>query len=303
MIKCWKLGDEIYLKPKFLPIFFDWSRGTASWEISDKHLRGGVVDRAAFNTQNHSSVKNGTSLESSKLLEFQGSKRSIVSVRFHAEVPIFVLRRPLFADRRKCLKISVCPGLETVSNNGNMPYPMATLSQIGRRSFLLTPSNPSTYRHNRPPLMVLDWNLADFWPSCNRVAELLIRHILSKTISCFFYGRAGYQEDLWDRNLWLLINFHFDIFHSCSHSCCHFHREIMKSLLVIKVEIKKVSKEFIRESDIKSKRKNTDSKTIPSWLKKEKGSKIAITHPSGKIAEGRERDRDKTYPSLINFIE
>lgn len=149
------------------------------------------MDRAAFNTQNHSSVKNGTSLESSKLLEFQGSKQSILRIRFHAEVLIFVLRRPLFADRRKCLKISVCPGLETVSNNGNMPYPMATLSQIGRRSFLLTPSNPSTYRHNRPPLMVLDWNLADFWPSCNRVAELLIRHILSKTISCFFYGRLS----------------------------------------------------------------------------------------------------------------
>lgn len=147
MIKCWKHTRNLFkseISSNFLRLVSmsrsrirSNSRGTAttSREISGEHSRG-VVDREAFNTQNHSSIENGTSLESSKLLEFQGySKTNDPSVstrkyvRFHAESQsarvIFVLRRPLFADRRKCLKISVCPGLETVSNNGNMPYPMA----------------------------------------------------------------------------------------------------------------------------------------------------------------------------------
>lgn len=129
-------GGEIYLK--FLPIFFDWSRchvhefdrtlgGTATtWREISWPSTWGVVDRAAFNTQNHSSIENGTSLEPSKLLEFQESKPTVIHgewIRFWATM-IFVLRRIV----ENAWKYLLVEASKTVNNNGNM----ATLSQIVR---------------------------------------------------------------------------------------------------------------------------------------------------------------------------
>lgn len=131
-------GGEIYLK--FLPIFFDWSRchvhefdrtlgGTATtWREISWPSTWGVVDRAAFNTQNHSSIENGTSLEPSKLLEF---RVRVETNRNPWWVDTFLSYDDLRfeKDRGKCLKISARRGLENgLSNNGNM----ATLSQILR---------------------------------------------------------------------------------------------------------------------------------------------------------------------------
>lgn len=175
ILKCSKLSrlEIYYLKMKFLPISFDRSRRHVREERAREKFLPST--RGVSWIARHSTLRIILPLKMERVLRhlnYSNSKgrptihRSpLVSVRFRP-LGTFVLRRPLFADRRKCLKISVCRGLETVSNNGNMPT-LAGCRSSGDVRFYWPHRTPRPHRHNRPPLMVLDWNLADFWPPCN----------------------------------------------------------------------------------------------------------------------------------------
>lgn len=172
ILKCSKLSrlEIYYLKMKFLPISFDRSRRHVREERAREKFLPST--RGVSWIARHSTLRTLKMERVLRHLNYSNSKgrptihRSpLVSVRFRP-LGTFVLRRPLFADRRKCLKISVCRGLETVSNNGNMPT-LAGCRSSGDVRFYWPHRTPRPHRHNRPPLMVLDWNLADFWPPCN----------------------------------------------------------------------------------------------------------------------------------------
>lgn len=133
ILKCSKLSrlEIYYLKIKFLPIFFDRSRRHVREERAREKFLPST--RRVSWIARHSTLRIILPLRMERVLRhlnYSNSKgrptihRSppppLISVRFRP-LGTLVLRRPLFADRRKCLKISVCRGLETVSNNGNMP--------------------------------------------------------------------------------------------------------------------------------------------------------------------------------------